>query len=109
MIHAYYVWFIFVHGKKPKRKEVPIMKCNKDDIEMTDEDLIAIIIPVYNAEQYLEECIQSILQQTYSKLDVVIVDDGSTDNSYNLCLQLAKPDIRIKVLDKENGGPLSAK
>ncbi len=109
MIHAYYVWFIFVHGKKPKRKEVPIMKCNKDDIEMTDEDLIAIIIPVYNAEQYLEECIQSILQQTYSKLDVVIVDDGSTDNSYNLCLQLAKRDIRIKVLHKENGGPLSAK
>ena len=66
---------------------------------------ISIIIPVYNAEKYLDECIQSALNQTYNNIEIIAVDDGSTDNSLNI---LKKYSEKIKIISKENGGTASA-
>jgi glycosyltransferase involved in cell wall biosynthesis len=66
---------------------------------------VSIIIPVYNAEKYLQECIESALNQTYSDIEVITVNDGSTDDSLQI---LKKYDGRIKVITKENGGAASA-
>lgn len=65
---------------------------------------LSIIIPVYNVEQYLPSCVQSVITQTYQDLQVILVDDGSTDSSGLLCNQLAQQDSRIQVVHKENGG-----
>ena len=67
-------------------------------------ELISIIVPVYNVEQYLEKCVDSIVNQTYKNLEIILVDDGATDSSGKLCDKLAKIDNRIKVYHKENGG-----
>ncbi|MDR0853092.1 MAG: glycosyltransferase [Clostridiales Family XIII bacterium] len=71
--------------------------------------MISIIIPVYNAEAYLRECVSSILGQTYRDIEVILVDDGSLDGSPALCDALAKEDKRIVVIHKENGGVSSAR
>ena len=65
---------------------------------------LSIIIPVYNVEQYLQCCVQSVITQTYQNLQVILVNDGSTDSSGILCDQLAQQDSRIQVVHKENGG-----
>lgn len=65
---------------------------------------ISIIVPVYNVEKYLTKCIDSIINQTYKDLEIILVDDGSTDNSGQICDQYAIKDNRIKVIHKENGG-----
>ena len=70
---------------------------------------ISVIVPVYNIIEYLERCVRSICAQTYSDLDIVLVDDGSTDGSGELCDRLAKEDERIRVFHKENGGSSSAR
>ena len=68
------------------------------------EKKISVIVPVYNVEAYLEKCVESILKQTYTNLEILLVNDGSTDNSGELCDQLAQRDQRIRVIHKENGG-----
>ncbi|MBQ4104712.1 MAG: glycosyltransferase [Clostridia bacterium] len=65
---------------------------------------ISVVVPVYNVENYLERCILSIINQTYQNLEIILVDDGSTDNSGAICDKLALKDPRIKVIHKENGG-----
>lgn len=65
---------------------------------------ISVIVPIYNVEKYLEKCIDSIINQTYSNLEIILVNDGSVDNSKNICDQYAISDKRIKVIHKENGG-----
>ena len=65
---------------------------------------LSIIIPVYNVEQYLQSCVQSVITQTYQDLQVILVNDGSTDSSGILCDQLAQQDSRMQVVHKENGG-----
>lgn len=69
-----------------------------------EKDLISIIVPVYNVEAYLDRCMESILKQTYERLEIILVDDGSTDSSGEKCDAYAKFDGRIKVIHKENGG-----
>ncbi len=69
-----------------------------------ENDLISVIVPVYNMENYLERCVHSVLQQTYQKLEVILVDDGSTDASPQMCDAYAAKDERVKVVHKENGG-----
>ena len=69
-----------------------------------DNELISIIVPVYKVEKYLEKCVNSILKQTYTNLEIILVDDGSPDKCGQLCDELAKTDDRIKVFHKENGG-----
>ena len=71
--------------------------------------LISVIIPVYNVEDYLAKCVASVLNQTYDKLEILLVDDGSTDSSGMLCEGLSKSDRRIKVIHKINGGLSSAR
>lgn len=70
---------------------------------------ISIIVPVYNAEKYLRECVESILLQTLSDLELILVDDGSTDSSPALCDQYAARDTRVKVIHKPNGRAASAR
>ena len=74
-----------------------------------DEKLISIIVPVYNIEEYLPRCIESILAQTYSNLELILVDDGSVDKSGKICDAYAEKDVRVRVLHKENGGSSSAR
>ena len=68
------------------------------------DSLISIIIPVYNVEEYLRECLESVLVQTYQNLEIILVDDGSTDNSGSICDEYKKKDSRVKVIHKKNGG-----
>ena len=70
---------------------------------------ISVIVPVYRAEDFLEKCVASLLGQTFSDLEVLLVDDGSPDNSGALCDQLAQQDPRVRVFHKENGGVSSAR
>ena len=71
--------------------------------------LISVIVPVYNIENYLERCVNSIREQTYNNLEILLVDDGSTDSSGALCDRFAEADERIRVFHKENGGSSSAR
>mgnify|MGYP003586730108 FL=1 len=66
--------------------------------------LISIIVPIYNVEKYLERCVDSIVKQTYENLEIILVNDGSLDNSFNIATTLSLSDNRIKVYSKENGG-----
>ena len=70
---------------------------------------ISVLIPVYNVEQYLAKCIESVLKQDFQDWDMILVDDGSPDNSGAICDEYAKRDSRIKVVHKENGGLISAR
>lgn len=67
-------------------------------------DKISVILPVYNVEEYLEKSVNSVLNQTYKNMEIILVDDGSTDSSAELCDEFQKKDSRIKVIHKENGG-----
>ncbi|QNS41314.1 glycosyltransferase family 2 protein [Chryseobacterium manosquense] len=71
---------------------------------MAYKNLISIIIPVYNAELYLKECISSILSQTYENIEIILVNDGSTDNSLDICYDFQKNDNRVKIFSKKNQG-----
>ena len=73
------------------------------------EKYISIIVPVYNVQDYLSACMDSILSQTYQKYEIILVDDGSKDRSGWICDEYAKKDSRIRVVHKENGGLSSAR
>lgn len=70
---------------------------------------VSIIVPVYNIKNYIEGCIKSIISQTYNNIEIILVNDGSTDNSGELCQKYADTDCRIKVVNKANGGLSSAR
>ena len=73
------------------------------------DDLISVIVPIYNVENYLRKCIESIVNQTHKNLQILLVDDGSSDQSGNICEEYALLDNRIKVIHKDNEGPASAR
>lgn len=73
------------------------------------DELISVIVPVYNAEEYIKRCVESIQNQTYSHFELILVNDGSRDNSLALCQALAAQDERIVVLDRPNGGASAAR
>ena len=68
------------------------------------EDLITVIVPVYKVEKYIRKCIESIINQTYKNIEIILVDDGSPDDCGKICDEYAKKDNRIKAIHKENGG-----
>lgn len=71
---------------------------------LNENGLVSVIVPVYNVEKYISKCIQSICEQTYNNIEIILVDDGSTDNSGIICDEYEKKDVRIKVIHKENTG-----
>ncbi|URN84118.1 glycosyltransferase [Acetobacterium wieringae] len=71
---------------------------------MNDSDKISIIVPVFNVEKFLEKCIESIIKQTYQNIEIILIDDGSTDSSGQICDEWEKKDERIRVFHKENEG-----
>lgn len=73
------------------------------------KNMVSVIVPVYNIEKYLKECIESIINQSYKNIEIILVDDGSTDKSGIICDEFEKLEKRIKVIHKENGGAASAK
>ena len=76
---------------------------------MYEKFKISVIVPVYNVEKYVKRCIDSIVNQSYENLEIILIDDGSTDLSHQICDDLAKKDSRIIVVHKENGGLSSAR
>ena len=71
---------------------------------MDNNELVSIIIPVYNVEDYLERCIESVINQTYTNIEVILVNDGSTDKSEDICRKFAKNDKRLKIISQRNQG-----
>ena len=69
-----------------------------------DKELISIVIPIYNVEKYITKCIESVRQQTYKNIEIILIDDGSPDNCGKICDEYTKIDNRIQVIHKENGG-----
>ena len=76
---------------------------------MQQDILVSVIVPVYNVKNYLGRCVDSILSQTYSNLEVILVDDGASDGSGRICDDYAARDSRVRVIHKENGGLSSAR
>lgn len=76
---------------------------------MNSNELISVIIPVYNVARYLPECLNSVIHQTYQNLEILLVDDGSTDNSGKVCADYARNDFRIKVIHQKNMGVAEAR
>ena len=68
------------------------------------KDKISVIVPIYNMENYLKRCVESILNQTYTNLEIILVDDGSTDSSLEICRYFENKDKRVRVYTKENSG-----
>lgn len=75
-----------------------------DILKRKNNELISVIIPVYNVEPYVKRCIDTVLNQTYKNIEIIIVDDGSTDNSGKICDEYKNKDNRVIVIHKENGG-----
>lgn len=73
------------------------------------DPFFSVIIPIYNVDKYLEKCIESIIVQEYNDVEIILVDDGSTDNSAQICDTYGEKDCRIRVIHKENGGLVSAR
>lgn len=69
-----------------------------------NDPLLSVIVPCYNGEKFIKKCIDSIIKQTYVNLEILIIDDGSTDNSYQICMTLAEHDPRIRIIHQENKG-----
>ena len=84
--------------------ENDVLNLKNIEVFLMNADLISIIVPVYNVEKYLIRCVNSIIHQTYENIEIILVDDGSTDESGYLCDKLLNEDSRIKTFHKENGG-----
>lgn len=76
---------------------------------MKKYSILSVIVPVYNVEKYLQECVDSILAQDVEDMEVILVDDGATDGSGKICNEYAEKDKRVTVIHKENGGVSTAR
>lgn len=73
-------------------------------MNMKNEELISVVVPIYNTEKYLRECLDSIVNQTYKNLEILLINDGSTDSSLDICKEYEEKDNRIKIISQENQG-----
>ncbi|MDE6040062.1 MAG: glycosyltransferase, partial [Muribaculaceae bacterium] len=78
-------------------------------MEISQKPEVSIIVPVYNVEKYVKECLESIASQTFTDWECIVVDDGATDRSGEICDEFANRDQRFKVLHVKNGGVASAR
>ncbi|WP_300669572.1 glycosyltransferase family 2 protein [Helicobacter sp. UBA3407] len=85
------------------------MQKTKSNSNEYGNKIVGIIIPIYNVEKYLRECLESILHQTYKNLEILLINDGSTDSSLQIAKEYAQKDSRITIIDKENGGQANAR
>lgn len=124
-IDSEYEWFLMGATHKVKLGHKHTAEHNYDEGLVLAEDvdyqrqivarvpdtrpLISVIVPVYNVEAYLEECVRSILNQTYKNLELILVNDGSTDGSGELCDRYAAEDVRVRVIHQENAGLSAAR
>lgn len=76
---------------------------------MEENELISVIIPIYNAEKYLRQCLESVINQTYKQLEIILVNDGSTDGSLSICYEYQKKDSRIIIISQQNKGAYKAR
>ena len=76
---------------------------------MKEEKMISVIVPIYNSEKYLRECLSSVASQTYRNLEIILIDDGSTDRSLEICKEFARQDARFLVISQKNGGEAVAR
>ena len=91
------------------RKHIVENRVYTEYIRPVTSPLVSVIVPAYNAERYLDRCIESLVKQTHRNLEIIIVDDGSTDSTAVMCDRWAETDSRIQVIHKENGGVSSAR
>ena len=73
------------------------------------EELISIVVPIYNLELYIEDCILSIINQTYKNIEIILINDGSTDNTLNIITKISKYDSRVKIISSVNQGCSNAR
>jgi len=78
-------------------------------INNTSSPIVSVIVPIYNREKYIARCVDSILKQTYTDFELILVDDGSKDTSLAICQNYATKDSRVKVLHQENAGVSAAR
>lgn len=76
---------------------------------MYNKPLVSVIVPIYNVGKYLKQCIDSILSQTYQNIEIILVNDGSTDNCPEMCDNYAEKDVRVRIIHKSNGGLVNAR
>ena len=88
---------------------VTVTSCQEGVVSMEERALVSVIIPIYNTEKYLHACVDSVIRQSYANLDIVLVDDGSTDGCPGICDAYAERDPRVQVFHKPNGGLASAR
>lgn len=69
-----------------------------------EKELISIIIPIYNTDKYINRCLQSVIAQTYKKIEIILIDDGSTDKSFEICKKYSNQDSRIRLIHQNNRG-----
>ena len=104
----------FAARKTICKEGVKILRTEKSEIyrkgvHFVMQELLSVIIPIYNVEKYLRQCLDSVLQQTYTNLEIILVDDGSPDNCPQICDEYAARESRVKVIHKINGGVSSAR
>lgn len=104
--YAFYTIWLYIVLLQVEKEKREIEDYNK---EINSNDLVSIIVPVYNVEKYLKQCIESLINQTYKNIEIILVEDGSKDSSPKICNRYAKKDTRVKVIHQKNSGVSEAR